>query len=321
MNKRVDYLIISNKNDFTSDYICVKLHRLRKSYVRINRDEFASYQIAWNVNKNRLTIGIQGVQYLIEETLRGVYFRAPVYIRYYERSTWEEQLYKSQWMAFIKNLMCFEKAIWINHPVATYKAENKMLQLKYAQELGFLIPQTWVTNGNSLVLENDKYYAVKSIDTLLLRQGNKEAFLYTNIMRGKEITKADLALAPIVVQEFLNPKIDLRVTVVGTKVYAVKILQDGKGTYGDWRRAKDDVKFVKVILPEDINNKCIALVQKLGLIFGGIDLALVKGSYYFVEINPTGEWAWLVESAGLEINWAITMCLIGDVYGEQGQGE
>ena len=316
MNKRVDYLIISNRNDFTSDYICVELRRLCKNYLRINRDEFASYQIVWDVNKNRLTIGIEGVQYLIEDTLRGVYFRAPVYIRYYEKSTLEEQLYKSQWMAFIKNLMCFEKAIWINHPVATYKAENKMLQLKYAQEIGLLIPQTWDTNKKSAFLEDDKCYAVKSIDTLLLRQGNKEAFLYTNNLKGKEIAEADLAMAPIVVQEFLDPKIDLRVTVVGTKAYAVKILQDGKGTYGDWTRAKDNVKFTRVDLPPEIECKCIMLVQKLGLFFGGIDLVLVDGRYFFIEVNPTGEWAWLVESAGLEINRAITMQLAGESYGK-----
>lgn len=315
MNKRVDYLIISNRNDFTSDYICVELRRLCKNYLRINRDEFASYQIVWDVNKNRLTIGIEGVQYLIEDTLRGVYFRAPVYIRYYEKSTLEEQLYKSQWMAFIKNLMCFEKAIWINHPVATYKAENKMLQLKYAQEIGLLIPQTWVTNEKIAFLEDDKCYAVKSIDTLLLRQGNKEAFLYTNIMRGKEIIEADLTMAPVVVQELLNPKIDIRVTVIGEKVFTAEILKNGKGTFGDWRKAKDDVQFIPASLPADIKDKCIALVQKLGLIYGGIDLALVNGKYYFIEINPTGEWAWLVESAGFEIDQAITIKMIEGAYG------
>lgn len=184
MNKPVDFLVISNKYDFTSDYICWQLHRFCKNYLRVNRDEFNSYQILWDINSCRLSIKIKDVLYLIDNTLKGVYYRAPVYIRYYEKATREEQLYKSQWMAFIKNLMYFENALWINHPVATYKAENKMLQLKYAQEIGLLVPQTWVTNGYYPPLENNKCYAVKSIDTLLLRQGNKEAFLYTNIMSG-----------------------------------------------------------------------------------------------------------------------------------------
>jgi len=33
--------------------------------------------------------------------------------------------------------------------------------------------------------------------------------------------------------------------------------------------------------------------------------------YYFIEINPTGEWAWLVETAGLNIPIGICDFLLG----------
>jgi glutathione synthase/RimK-type ligase-like ATP-grasp enzyme len=54
-------------------------------------------------------------------------------------------------------------------------------------------------------------------------------------------------------------------------------------------------------------------VKDLGLFFGGVDLALVKDRYYFIEVNPTGEWAWLVDAAGLRIDTAICDCLEGVV--------
>ena len=38
-------------------------------------------------------------------------------------------------------------------------------------------------------------------------------------------------------------------------------------------------------------------MKKLNLSFGGIDLALVEKKYYFIEINPTGEWGWLVSNS------------------------
>ena len=314
MSKQIEYLVISNRNDFTSDYICLNLKKYHKLYLRINRDDFTRYKFMWDICNGLLFIKIDGCDYVIDNSLKAVYYRAPVYIRYYEKATCEEQLYKSQWMAFIKNLMYFDKALWINHPAATYKAENKMLQLKYAKEVGFFIPQTWVTNNKWENVKENVYYAVKSIDTLLLRHDNKEAFLYTNILKGKEINKADLALAPIVIQEFLNPKVDIRVTVVGNRAYTALILKDGKGMYGDWRKVKDEVTFVKHELPADVENKCIFLVKKLGLIFGGIDLALVNGKYYFIEINPTGEWAWLAESVGFDIDRAISMKMIEESY-------
>lgn len=312
MNREVDYLVIANKNDFTSDFICIKLDKLKKRYLRINRDEFQSYQIIWNINSSDLSISIDNNKYIINDKLKAVYYRAPVYIRYYSKTTKEEQLYKSQWMAFIKNLMYFDKALWINNPALTYKAENKMLQLKYAKNIGFDIPMTKVINSKDNELEDDKKYIIKSIDTLLLRYDDKEAFLYTNILTGKEINSSQLSLAPVVVQEFLNPKIDLRVTVIKDEVYTTQILKNKSGTYGDWRKEKDEVKFIEYNLPQDIEERCISLVNKLGLIYGGIDLALVNGKYYFIEINPTGEWAWLVENPGFKIDEKIVNVLIGN---------
>ena len=35
------------------------------------------------------------------------------------------------------------------------------------------------------------------------------------------------------------------------------------------------------------------------------------GEYYFIEVNPTGEWGWLVHTAGFEIQKAIVDALEG----------
>lgn len=48
---------------------------------------------------------------------------------------------------------------------------------------------------------------------------------------------------------------------------------------------------------------------KLKLQFGGIDLIYMKDTYYFIEVNPTGEWGWLLNSAGMRIDIAIVDCM------------
>ncbi|MSR92321.1 ATP-grasp domain-containing protein [Inconstantimicrobium porci] len=298
---RVDYLVIADTKDFTSDYITIELRKRERCYLRINRDKFSEYSIQWDIFNEKMIIEIEKERYYIDSQLKGVYYRAPVYLRFYSQNSYEEQLYKSQWMAFVKNLICFENAVWINNPVDTYKAENKMLQLKYAKELGFTLPKTLVVNSYCNNIDINKKYAIKSIDTLLLRNDEEECFLYTNIVSGKELKSASLSMAPVVVQELINPKVDLRITVIGDIVYAVKIVKDGEGINQDWRKEKDDVKFEVINLPDEISEKCIKLVRKLGLRYGAIDMAVSNGKYYFIEINPTGEWAWLVESSGLKI--------------------
>ncbi len=50
---------------------------------------------------------------------------------------------------------------------------------------------------------------------------------------------------------------------------------------------------------------CRALVRALNLRFGAIDLVRCDGKVWFLEINPTGEWAWLEHVFGDRIASAI----------------
>lgn len=309
MNK-VDILIISTKYDFSTDYICIELHKRKAKYLRINRDEFFKYNIVFDVNQEQLEILIDNKKYYIDKNLKSVYYRAPTYFRetYMKQFSTEKQLYNSQWMSFVRNLTLFENALWINSPNDTFKAENKLLQLKYAKDIGLLIPHTTVTNSNDYKFANSK--AIKSLDTAIFTIGEKEAFLYTNIMDYDEYNQFDISLCPLIIQESLHPKIDYRVTVINEKVYTVKIVKNKKGINGDWRKEKNNLKFIPIELPKDIELKCIEILKKFNLIFGGIDLIYCNDNFYFIEINPTGEWAWLVSDANLKIYEGICDCLI-----------
>ena len=41
--------------------------------------------------------------------------------------------------------------------------------------------------------------------------------------------------------------------------------------------------------------------RRLGLSFAAIDLALSDDRFFFLEVNPTGEWAWLQEEVQFPI--------------------
>lgn len=310
----IEILIISNKLDFTTDYVCLELYKRDAKYFRLNRDEFANYNIYFDVLNSVLTVETQSTSIIIDsKTLKSIYYRAPIYLRdiYVPNIPPEEQLYRTQWTAFIRNLTVFEDVIWVNNPISTFRAENKLLQLKYANKINFPCPITFVTNSNNLMLEDDKYYIAKSLDTAILRIGEKEAFVYSNKLTGAEIKSSSLRLAPIVLQNYIFPKIDVRVTVIGRKVFSVRILKDDKGLDGDWRKEKENVRFVAFNLPIDIEKNCVELVETIGLSFGAIDLIESNGQFYFIEINPTGEWAWLVEIANQRIDLGICDYLEG----------
>jgi len=310
--KLVNVLVISDKYDFTTDFVCIELENRKANYLRLNRDEFQNYKIYLDTNNFDIYVTIEEHKYIISnEGLNSIYYRAPIFLREMnqtERSV-EEQLYSEQWMSFVRNLLIFEEVIWINNPEMTYKAENKIVQLKYAKKIGFNIPYTIVTNTNPK-LKKEKY-VVKSLDTAFFNIGGKEGFVYSNILGKKEIQDASLELAPVMIQDYIHPKTDIRVTVIENDVFATSITTNGKGVEIDWRTVKDNVDFNTVSLPLDIEKKCIQFVNDLGLKFGAIDLLkTAENDYIFLEINPTGEWAWLVHTAGQLIPQSIVNVLV-----------
>jgi len=312
-----DILIISDTLDYTTDYITVELQKRKQNYLRINRDKFADCSVTFDVDSATLFIERSNFKFsLSEPNLKAIYFRAPIYLRdiYQPDIPEQTQLYRTQWAAFVRDLAIFEKPLWVNNPIATFKAENKLMQLKYAKKVGFQLPRTLVANKCPEIIDNDSDYIIKSLDTAVLRIEDKEAFVYSNVVKGNEIEHAELSIAPVIIQDYLYPKTDIRVTVIGDSIFPVKILLNGSGVEGDWRKIKEGVQFIECTLPEEVSQACVNLVHSLGLSFGAIDLIESKDRIYFLEINPTGEWGWLVHAAGIPLHETICNLLeLGNV--------
>ena len=310
-------LIISSKHDFSTDHIVFHLNERHIPYLRLNRDQFPDFRLVLSPTPPRLSGEGHGLNFEVtNQSLRSVYFRAPSYLRdiYQPKLSPDEQLQRSQWAAFVRALTVFDGAFWMNHPQATYQAEIKPFQLSCARDLGFDVPATVISNspnyGNRLANDRGELI-VKTLDPTLLKTGEREAFIYTNTMQVDELIRSNLASAPVIIQERLFPKVDVRVTVVRDKVFAVTIKKDGRGIDADWRRTeKDKLEYAAVDLPQDIEQKCRNLTKAMRLQFGAIDLAYCNDKYYFLEINPTGEWAWLVDQTPHKIDEEIVMALI-----------
>jgi glutathione synthase/RimK-type ligase-like ATP-grasp enzyme len=98
------------------------------------------------------------------------------------------------------------------------------------------------------------------------------------------------------VQEYVPKKVELRVTVIGSKTFAVEIhSQEHMDSKHDWRRGDPlQLRHKLVSLPSDVEAHCIELVSTMGLAFSAIDLIRTpEDKYIFLEINPNGQWAWI----------------------------
>ena len=61
-----------------------------------------------------------------------------------------------------------------------------------------------------------------------------------------------------------------------------------------------------VTLDSDLQQKLLALQRKLSLVYGAIDMRRTpSGDYYFLEVNPAGQWEFVEERTQLPITRAI----------------
>lgn len=293
----VDYLIISSLYDFSTDLVVQEMEKRKAKYVRLNRESFENYRLTLDVNDGSLEVKMNGDNYRITADLKAVYYRQPVFLRNTpgEKLNIDEQLSRSQWMGFLRSLAIFDEAKWMNPLDATYRAETKAYQLLVASKLGFKIPVTLIGNDFLRLRKIEKKIIIKSLDTVLLKDSNDCLFAYSTVESSSELTDENVSTVPLTVQEYVTPKVDVRVTVIGGKLTAVKITSFGKGIAEDWRLiSRNAVEYTEIKLPQYLEQQCVKLIEALDINFGAIDLLESNGNYYFIEINPTGEWGWLV---------------------------
>lgn len=295
----VDVLIVSSIYDFSTDLVVQELESRGVNYFRLNKECFTNYRSTIDIENGFLEILVDGKSYKVTSATKSIYYRQPVFLRNTPSNslTIDEQLSRSQWMGFLRSLVIFDQAAWLNRPEATYLAETKAYQLVVAKDIGFNIPITLIGNDANKFQQFEQKIIVKSLDTILLRESNDCLFTYSTIKETSELNDQNIASAPLTVQEYVTEKIDIRVTVIGDKLSAVIITSKGIGIEEDWRTVdRDLVEYTEIELPKEIERYCFELLRRLKLNFGAIDLLLSNGEFVFVEINPTGEWGWLVNS-------------------------
>jgi glutathione synthase/RimK-type ligase-like ATP-grasp enzyme len=112
---------------------------------------------------------------------------------------------------------------------------------------------------------------------------------------------------PVQFQEYVSGT-DMRIHVVGSKLFATAILHDGV----DYRELAAKPKLVACNCPQSIAKACIALSRVLQLPFVGIDLRIAtNGLVYCFEANPSPGYSFYEQHAGQPISAAVADYLLG----------
>lgn len=230
---------------------------------------------------------------------------------------------------FVQDLWEALPCRWLpGHPAAIRRAELKAAQLRLAGTLGFELPPTLISNSAAEFLAFHDAHNGEIISKLVGPAFDRTVGAAAEICRYTEAVSrrhvgyaASLQYCPAIFQAYVAKRLELRITVVGRRVFAAEIhSQQTHHTRYDWRRydIKNTPHFPHA-LPQHVQEQCIRLVERLGLCYGAIDMILTPdGRYVFLEINPSGQYAWIEMETGLPISAAICDLLLEKQETQQG---
>lgn len=207
---------------------------------------------------------------------------------------------------------------WINPLQAERKIEsNKILQLKLAKKNGLLIPETLFSNDEEAVKEFFHQFC----------QGKAIAKLHGTIsksMNGQEMISAllfdvdnleqlsDIAVCPMIFQPYIEKDYELRIAYLNGEFFTGKI---NNKLHTDWRISQAEFFWEPYELPKNIEENLNLMMKEMGLIFGAIDMIKsTDGNYYFLEVNPQGEWGMLQKELDFPIAQRVADYLINRIH-------
>ncbi|MET9239689.1 MvdC/MvdD family ATP grasp protein [Nonomuraea sp. NPDC003709] len=198
-------------------------------------------------------------------------------------------------------------------PPHVVAVDNKLLHLYRATELGFTVADTVVTNDPEALAQlwnrAGGRVITKTLDYRPFFVDGEDRHLFTTVVPRRRLAgRHRLRYGPAMLQPNVPKAYELRVTVVGERVFAASIdSQASRMTEVDWRHLEDPkTRYAAYDLPRNVADGCVRLVAGLGLSFAALDFIVTPdGRYVFLELNVNGQWAFVEMLTGLPISDAI----------------
>jgi hypothetical protein len=198
---------------------------------------------------------------------------------------------------------------WVNHPARDRDASHKAWQLALARRLGLRVPRTCITSdpaaARAFLAGLGRVGAV--MKTLQASPGEWQP---TRMVDARVRRRLGLVRrAPVIFQEYV-PGVDVRVTVVGRRLFCASIDSRQTRSPEDFRLALDESRIEPIRLPTSLRRRLLALIRGLDLRYAAVDLRRSEsGDWIFLEVNPAGQWLFVEERTGLPITDAVARLL------------
>ncbi|WP_206341293.1 MvdC/MvdD family ATP grasp protein [Streptomyces ureilyticus] len=199
-------------------------------------------------------------------------------------------------------------ARWMNHPRNADQARLKPWQLRTAHLSGFAVPPTAITTSPRLAQQFAKEHGDVVVKSASGPPPGDPALALPTTLVGPDPDFSAVAAGPALLQRYIPKRADIRLTCVGTQLFAArKAAEPGQvdGRYGDTGHAWEAVP-----VPVRIGRSVHEYVTLAGLAYAAFDFAEDEESiWWFLECNQGGQFGFVELETGQPISEAVARWL------------
>lgn len=317
-------LIVTNKQDPHADEVIRRLSDREVAVFRLNTEDILTkYSVSLSIDIDGEWAGVitdELDRSVHLHRLRAAWIRRPEF-PFENPSDGTQAFIASELRALMSCIYALPDVQFVNEVFESQRSKTKFQQLLLATRMGIKVPRTLITNdaarASTFAEKAAGDIAVKSVHTSNFeREGVRQGTQTKRVDQCDFLNLAGLAAnAPVQIQDYIDKAYELRVTVVGDKVFGVKIdSQINEETKVDWRPMTLLNPHSYIDLHKDIEDFCRQFVAQQGLVYGAMDFIVTpSGNHIFLENNPSGQYLWLEDETDAPItdslvDWFASNC-------------
>ncbi|GCD38555.1 ATP-grasp ribosomal peptide maturase [Streptomyces chrestomyceticus JCM 4735] len=309
-------LVLTGRDDLTADAVVEELVKRGEHVVRFDTADFpTASRLAVSLTGDGWAGSLAGSRTVRLETVKSVWWRRPNEFR--TPDEWPgpaRALAVSEARSGLLGVLGSLPVRWVNHPGKDAAANYKPVQLAVAARCGLDVPRSVITSdaGHARTFMGDDTVVYKGLGGGVLGPGGERRFLPVALVSADQVDDGVCGTAHLF-QERVAKAYEVRLTVIGGRMFAVAIHTDSEAAQLDWRTDYRSHRYEVVDVPPSVAKGIRRLMDTLGLFFGALDFAVTPdGRWVFFEVNPNGQWHWLAVKAGVPLVEAMAAALQGD---------
>jgi glutathione synthase/RimK-type ligase-like ATP-grasp enzyme len=287
-------LIISSPEDPHAQAVMAELDRMGRPHRMLNLAEFPgklSLTARLDGCRSDFSLTFADGARIPMDSVTAVWWRRPQAFGFPEiKDPAHRHFAQSEAATAFQGMYQASSALWINHVVRDAAAAHKPWQLQLAREAGLSIPETLITNDPEEARAFWRRHPGEVIYKPFLQ--TYHAWRETRKIQPEEEALAEaVRLTPVLFQRYVPAVCDLRVTVIGERLFAAAARGE---EYELDIRFNLQTQYRPHDLPAEVEERLFALMRRLGLEYGAVDFRLTpEGEYVFLEVNPAGQFLYI----------------------------